>query len=148
MKPTLVHLLPVLLCLLRIDSAVAGVYKWTDAEGRIQYSDTPPVTTRATALRLQTHTGPARVSQAVGADGGVTIYTTQWCGVCKRAKAFFKQNNVPFREWDVEKSDYGAAKFRQYGGNGVPLITVGNEKMMGFDSGRFMELWTASRAKP
>lgn len=128
-------------------SVQAGVYKWTDAHGRTQYSDTPPSVAKTTQLKLQTYTGPAQVGQAVGADSGVTIYTTEWCGVCKRAKAFFKQNGVPFREWDVEKTEYGAAKFRQFGGNGVPLITVGAEKMTGFDGTRFMELWNASRQK-
>lgn len=126
----------------------AGVYKWTDAQGRIQYSDTPPPAAKTTQLKLQTYTGPAQVSQAIGADSGVTIYTTEWCGVCKRAKTFFKQNGVPFREWDVEKTEYGAAKFKQFGGSGVPLITVGSEKMMGFDGNRFMDLWNSARQKP
>lgn len=125
--------------------AFAGVYKWTDAQGRIQYSDSPPPTVQATKLRLQTYTGPAQVSRAAGTDGGVTLYTTEWCGVCKTAKAFMKQNGVPFREWDVEKTEYGAIKFRQLGGSGVPLITVGQEKMMGFDAARFMELWKNSQ---
>lgn len=71
----------------------------------------------------------------------MTIYTTEWCGVCKRAKAFFKQNGVPYREWDVEKTEYGETRFRQLGGTGVPVITVGEEKMLGFDAQRFMSLW-------
>lgn len=136
MKPTLI-----LLALFLAWPASAGVYKWTDAQGRVQYSDSPPPAARATQLRLQTYTGPVEVSRAIGADSGVTIYTTEWCGVCQRAKAFFKQNGVPFREWDVEKTEYGAIKFKQLGGSGVPVITVGAEKMMGFDAGRFMALW-------
>jgi glutaredoxin len=94
---------------------------------------------------LQSYSGPVQVSQATGTDTGVTLYTTEWCGVCKRAKAFMKENNVPFSEWDVEKSDYGAAKFRQMGGRGVPLITIGSQKMMGFDANRFMQLWKAGQ---
>jgi glutaredoxin len=128
--------------------ASAGVYKWTDAQGRIHYTDSPPPAAQATQLRLQTYTGPAQVSRVVGADSGVTIYTTQWCGVCKRAKAFLKQNGVPFREWDVEKTEYGAIKFQQLGGSGVPLITVGAQKMMGFEPTRLMEMWnTAQRTQ-
>lgn len=140
MKPTLI-----LLALFLALPASAGVYKWTDAQGRIHYSDSPPPAARTTQLRLQTYSGPVQVSRAVGADSGVTIYTTEWCGVCKRAKAFFQQNGVPFREWDVEKTEYGALKFKQLGGSGVPVITVGPEKMMGFDAGRFMALWQQSR---
>jgi glutaredoxin len=140
MKPTLI-----LLALLLAWPASAGVYKWTDAQGRIHYSDSPPPAAKTTQLRLQTYTGPVEVSRAVGTDSGVTIYTTEWCGVCQRAKAFFKQNGVPFREWDVEKTEYGAIKFKQLGGSGVPVITVGAEKMMGFDAGRFMVLWQQSK---
>jgi glutaredoxin len=136
MKPCLT-----LLALFLAFPAFAGVYKWTDAQGNVHYSDSPPPAARTTQLKLQTYTGPAQVSRAIGADSGVTLYTTEWCGVCKRAKAFMKQNGVPFREWDVEKTDYGATKFRQLGGSGVPLITVGSEKMMGFDADRFMALW-------
>lgn len=125
--------------------ASAGVYKWTDAQGRIHYSDSPPAAAKTTQLRLQTYTGPVQVSRAAEADSGVTIYTTEWCGVCARTKAFFKQNGVPFREWDVEKTEYGATKYRQLGGSGVPLITVGSDKMTGFDARRFMELWKQSK---
>ncbi len=126
----------------------SGVYKWTDAQGRTHYSDAPPPTAKTTQLKLQSYSGPVQVGQATGADSGVTLYTTEWCGVCKRAKAFMKANNVPFSEWDVEKSDFGAAKFRQMGGRGVPLITVGSQKMMGFDPNRFMQLWQASQGTP
>ena len=125
--------------------ASAGVYKWTDAQGRIHYSDSPPAAAKTTQLRLQTYTGPVQVSRAAEADSGVTIYTAEWCGVCGRTKAFFKQNGVPFREWDVEKTEYGATKYRQLGGSGVPLITVGSDKMTGFDARRFMELWKQSK---
>jgi hypothetical protein len=31
--------------------------------------------------------------------------------------------------------------------DGVPVITVGSEKMMGFDAGRFMALWKNTQGK-
>ena len=140
MKPNLI-----LLSLFLALPASAGVYKWTDAQGRMQYSDSPPPAAKATQLKLQSFTGPVQVSRAIGADSGVTIYTTEWCGVCKRAKAFFAQNGVPFREWDVEKTEFGVIKYKQLGGSGVPLITVGSEKMTGFDASAFMALWKRSQ---
>lgn len=143
MKPCLM-----LLALLLALPASAGVYKWTDAQGRIHYTDSPPPTARTTQLKLQTYTGPAQVSRVSGADSGVTIYTTAWCRVCKNAKAYLKQNGIPFREWDVEKTEYGEIKFQQLGGRGVPLITVGSQKMMGFEPTRLMEMWkTAQRTQ-
>ena len=142
MKPYLI-----LLSLFLALPASAGVYKWKDAQGRIQYSDSPPPAAKSTQLKLQSFTGPVQVSRAIEADSGVTIYTTEWCGVCKRAKAFFAQNGVPFREWDIEKTEFGAIKFQQLGGSGVPLITVGSEKMAGFDGSSFMEMWKRSQKK-
>jgi glutaredoxin len=139
---------PILFALILALPASAGVYKWTDAQGRIHYSDSPPAAARTTQLKLQSYAGPVRVSPASGADGGVTLYTTEWCGVCRRAKAFMKQNGVPYREWDVEKTEYGATKFRQLAGSGVPLITVGAQKMTGFDAARFMEMWKNAQPVP
>jgi glutaredoxin len=128
--------------------AHAGVYKWTDAQGRVHYGDAPPAAAKSTPLRLQTYTGPVQVSRVVGADAGVTLYTTEWCGVCQRAKAFLRHSGVPFREWDVEKTEYGATKYAQLGGTGVPLITVGAEKMTGFDGNRLLAMWKRAQAEP
>lgn len=128
--------------------AHAGVYKWTDAQGRIHYSDAPPPAAKTTQIKLQTYTGPAQVSRTATADSGVTIYTTEWCGVCKRAKVYFQQNGVPYREWDVEKTEYGAIKFQQLGGGGVPIITVGSQKMKGFEPTAFMRMWQGAQAAP
>ncbi len=34
----------------------------------------------------------------------ITIYTTFWCGDCRRTKSFLKERGIPFREVDIEKS--------------------------------------------
>ena len=33
----------------------------------------------------------------------VVMYSSEWCGVCKKAKTYFNANDIPFREYDVEK---------------------------------------------
>jgi glutaredoxin len=33
----------------------------------------------------------------------ITMYTTQWCPDCRRAKAFLKERGVIFREVDIEQ---------------------------------------------
>ena len=139
--------LALILIALLASPALANVYKWTDAQGRTQYSDNPPPAANVVKLKLQTYSGPARVSQVPGTENGVTLYTASWCGVCKRAKSFLRAKSIPFSEWDVEKTEYGAAKFRQLGGTGVPLITLGANKMEGFDPDGFMQMWQASQAK-
>jgi glutaredoxin len=123
-------------------SASADVYKWTDAQGRVQYSDSPPPEAKAQQVKLKINSiqGPAvvstvRAAPAAKAKDKVRIYTAAWCGYCKKAKAHLTAKGVPYDEVDVEVSDRGRSEFAQLGGRGVPVILVGNQRMDGFDAG-------------
>jgi mycoredoxin len=35
----------------------------------------------------------------------ITMYTTQWCPDCRRAKSFLKERGVAFREVNIEEDD-------------------------------------------
>jgi len=124
--------------------AVAGdVYKWTDADGRVHFGDRLPEGAPAQEIRIQSIDGPAEVTSAAGAnavDRSVTVYSTAWCGVCQKAKSYLKARGVPFTEVDIEKNSHGKAEFKRLGGKGVPLITVGNQRMSGFNSAKLDKL--------
>lgn len=71
----------------------------------------------------------------------VTIYSTPWCGWCRRTKDYFKQHNVPYTEKDVA-ADTAAreemvAKSQQLG---VPVIDIDGTIVVGFDQPRLAEL--------
>ena len=121
--------------------AGAGVYKWTDAQGRVHYSDSPPPEAKAQQVKVRINSiqGPAVVSTvrdtpAAKAKEKVRIYTAVWCGYCKKAKAHLATRGVPYDEVDVEASERGRSEFTQLGGRGVPVILVGNQRMDGFDA--------------
>lgn len=122
--------------------ATAGVYKWTDAQGRVHYSDSPPPDQKAAQVKIKVNSisGPAVVSAfkagSPAAKERVRLYTTSWCGYCKKAKAQLAARRVPFDEIDVETSDSGQREFASIGGRGVPVILVGDQRMDGFDAGR------------
>ena len=42
-------------------------------------------------------------------DPGITVYGTQWCGDCKRAKQFFGEQRAHYRFVDVDLDDAGLA---------------------------------------
>jgi glutaredoxin len=141
--------------------AAAQVYKWTGPDGRAHYGDRPPEDARKEELKIgvQSFGGPAQVDTwtqvlkrppAVDASrpasSAITLFSTSWCPHCKRAKAYFSQKGVSYREVDIEASDSGRREFEQYGGRGVPLIIVGDRRMRGFDAGA-MDRMLAS-AKP
>ncbi len=71
----------------------------------------------------------------------VTIYSTAVCKYCGLAKGFFKDNNINYTEYnvgtDIEKRKEMIEKSGQMG---VPVITVDNEVVVGFDEDRLKEL--------
>ena len=71
----------------------------------------------------------------------VTIYSTPTCHFCHMAKEFFAANKISFNEYDVAR-DLAKRKemIEKSGQMGVPVITVGNELVVGFDQGRLEEL--------
>ncbi len=34
----------------------------------------------------------------------ITVYSTCWCGDCRRAKQFLRERKIPFREVNVDES--------------------------------------------
>ncbi len=64
----------------------------------------------------------------------VTVYSTQSCPWCDKAKEYLKSNNVPFVEKQVD-TDRAAAyeMMRLTGQQGVPVIVAGDDVILGFD---------------
>jgi glutaredoxin-like YruB-family protein len=71
----------------------------------------------------------------------VTVYSTTTCPWCDRAKAYLKQNGVPFVDIDVAK-DYNAAMemVRISGQQGVPVTVADGEVILGFDQAKLARL--------
>jgi glutaredoxin-like YruB-family protein len=64
----------------------------------------------------------------------VTIYTTPTCGYCKVAKEFFRNQHVPFTEYNVASDQRKAEEMvRKSGQMGVPVIEVNGKIIVGFN---------------
>ena len=68
------------------------------------------------------------------------MYATEWCGYCAAARQFFSANGIRFLELDVERTSAGYDGHRKLGGNGVPIIVVGDDIVQGFDEGKLRAL--------
>jgi glutaredoxin len=85
----------------------------------------------------------------------VIMLATTWCGFCKRAREFFRKNNVPYTEYDVEKMHrYSAAdagkiqQLRSTISTGVPLILIGDAPIRGFSETLLSQALCLSGGKP
>lgn len=64
----------------------------------------------------------------------VTMYSTPSCGYCTLAKNYFKQNSIPFTEYNVAVDPQKAEEMvRKSGQMGVPVIDVNGRVIVGFN---------------
>ena len=69
------------------------------------------------------------------------IYTTPTCQFCKMAKAFFAEKGVQYEEKDVASDLEARQEMVQKSGQlGVPVITIGEHVVVGFDKGTLEHL--------
>ncbi len=98
---------------------------------------------------------PVKVAQTSGAGEGptataggaraeatkkvVVVYGASWCGACQKTRAYLKNKGIAFVDKDIDNDSSAAremrAKLAKAGiqGQGIPVIDVGGELMMGFD---------------
>lgn len=122
------------------------IYQWVDEHGKTHFSDAAPIKNKAKAIRLKinSYTAPS-ISESnfrPVAKQKVVMYSASWCGACKKARAYFAKNNVPFTEYDVETSNKGKSDFKRMRGNGVPIILVGTKRLNGFSAASFRKLYS------
>ncbi|MBT4135022.1 glutaredoxin family protein [Candidatus Woesearchaeota archaeon] len=71
------------------------------------------------------------------ADKKVTIYTTNICPWCIKAKEFFKENKISYKEKNVQEEPKLANELLEKSGQmGVPVIVVGDSVIIGFNKER------------
>ena len=64
----------------------------------------------------------------------VSIYTTTTCTYCKQAKDLFKEKGIQYNEYDVgADAEKRKEMIEKTGQMGVPVITIGDDVMVGFD---------------
>ena len=130
--------------------ASAQVYTWKDKDGKVHFGDRPPPDAKTEEVKIRSYDAPSapqdwsKVLRAkaptAAASRGVTMYMAEWCGVCRRARAYFTTQGIAFTEIDIEKSDAGRREFEALGGRGVPLIVADGKVMRGFSPEGFERL--------
>lgn len=67
-------------------------------------------------------------------DVHVTMYMTNWCPYCNKARAYLKELGVNLTEYDIEKDSAKRAEMKKLSGGstGVPLINVEGIIIPGF----------------
>jgi glutaredoxin len=139
-----------ILLLLCAASAQAQLFKSIGPDGKVTYSDTPPVSPAVKVERKSLAGGsasdatlPFELAEAVK-NNPVTLYTTTTCAPCDDARAMLRARGVPFSEKTITTNE-DQLKFKQVGGEGqLPLLVVGRSKQRGYESGAWNAALTAA----
>jgi glutaredoxin len=147
--------LPLLLLLslfLYSNFSSAEIYKWVDDKGDVHFTDRPPKNkkTEKVTVIINTYTNVSvsdnifAASKNTSRQKKLIMYSTTWCGVCKRAKKYFQKNSIAFTEYDVEKSSKGKRDYKKMNGKGVPIFLIGKKRLNGFDTTKFNQIYGAT----
>jgi glutaredoxin len=109
------------------------LYKYTDADGRVVYSDKPPPPgaknvqpKKLSASVIETDEIPI-ASQIASEKYPVTLYTFDCGEICQTAEALLNRRGVPFTTVNVSDAQ-GAAKLQALtGANAAPVLQVGDK---------------------
>ena len=128
-------------------AALAQIYRWTDANGRVHVTDTPPPPGAKNVQRrsLPGASGAVRanepyVLQMARKNFPVTLYTSVGCEPCVEARKLLNARGVPFREVSVASEQQIEELKKMTGSASVPVMLVGSSLQRGFEEGAYQAM--------
>jgi len=120
--------------------AQTSVYKWTDADGKVHFSDTPPppqdsknVTQQRVGNSVVESSQLPYATQMAMRNSPVTLYTAPQCGdPCSQGRTLLADRGIPYTERDA-RGDADTIK-KLIGALQVPVLLIGNDPMKGYDA--------------
>ncbi|MCP3677550.1 MAG: DUF4124 domain-containing protein [Deltaproteobacteria bacterium] len=155
-----IGVLLIILCFTLLLGGVANaeMYKWVDEKGVIHFTDREPYESGSEVEFevIPTYDNSSQVpdesfDEGVNHDSNVygepsieeqvkevqkpkvELYTTSWCKYCAKARAYFRERGISFKEYDIEKDKSAARRKIRFGSRkGVPFAVVNGERIHGF----------------
>lgn len=129
-------------------AASAQMYRWTDANGRVHVTDTPPPASAKAVWRKSTTVSSALPDnasqpyslQVAAKNFPVTLYTSSSCEPCGSARSLLNSRGVPFREVLVVDEAQQDQLRKVAGALAVPSVTVGSNLQKGFEENAYHSL--------
>lgn len=145
------HLRSIAVCMIVVLVAAAvsaEVYQWTDRNGNVVFSDSPPAGKDAAVKKFgeeRLYRGAAEPARETADEGAATrssgtgqrqslksygdidviLYSTAWCGYCTKARAYLAGLGVSVTEHDIERDPGRGEEMRaKSGSRGVPVVDV------------------------
>jgi glutaredoxin len=153
-RPSVATLLAALLTAGAASVQSQQIYRWTDENGRVHITDTPPprsakgVQKSKPAVPAEGASAPQQPFELAQAmkDYPVTLYTSPICKeACAMARDALNKRGVPFKEVQVWEEESNNELKRVTGGSDVPALVVGRSVHKGFQQDAFDALLDSAR---
>lgn len=131
--------------------AAAEMYRWTDSQGHVHYSDMPPP---PSIKKMQKLDSSSTESDTTPAQGGapVTLFTGNCGATCDQAVAYLRQRGVPFILKNASQDPKLAQELKERTGSlGIPVLFVGESMQRGYSPtiwDKMLEVGGYPSAKP
>ena len=128
----------------------AQVYRIVGPDGKVTFSDKPPVTEGASRVGAASSTGgnaaaglPYELRQ-VASKYPVTLYVGDNCGPCGAGRSLLTSRGIPFAEKTVNSNEDGQALQRLSGDRSLPFMTIGSQQLKGFSDSEWTQFLDAA----
>ena len=154
-KPTLCKLIAACALITWAAASFAQpVYRIVGPDGKVSFSDKPPVEPVAKAAPGKAAGGGATGGTSasalpfelrqVASKFPVTLYTGDNCSPCQSARSMLITRGVPFTEKTVNTNEDSQALQRLSGDNSLPFGTIGGQQLKGYSDAEWTQYLTAA----
>ncbi|MBX3659272.1 MAG: glutaredoxin family protein [Ramlibacter sp.] len=126
------------------------IYRIVGPDGRVSFSDKPPMVEGAKAAPVTTGSGgsgggalPYELRQVTG-KYPVTLYSGKDCAPCGTGRAYLTGRGIPFTEKSVTSNEDIDALQRLSGSSSVPFLTIGGQQLRGFSETEWSQFLDAA----
>jgi glutaredoxin len=122
--------------------------RWQNKAGRIELEETAPapgIGSRPSAARrgAAKRSGERPVAYKTGPE--VVVYTTAWCGWCRKTLAFLDERGVRYVNKDIEANDGNREELiEKTGRTSIPVVEIDGEIIRGYNAARMEQLLAGS----
>ena len=139
-------------CVLTLPVQAQQVYRIVGADGKVTFSDKPPVDSNAKVTSGSSGgsggaTGASQLPfelRQIVSKYPVTLYTGENCSPCLSARSMLISRGVPFTEKTVKTSEDSQALQRISGESSLPFATVGSQQLKGFSDSEWTQFLNAA----
>lgn len=119
-------------------SASQAQYKVTGPDGKVTYTDRPPISTDSKVTALNARGGgasevalPLDLRRAVSRYPVTLFVANGACEPCDAARQLLRQRGIPFSERQVQNTEDSDALERLSGGRDAPTLSIGSQVLRG-----------------